>query len=156
MAKTNRRKSLTIEVVKTIDQALIIALVRNECCKWMTGNQKVIDVGQQEKFFKRLTKSHEFCAYLFRFNGNPCGYGIMRFECNEVLLTIGLAKHYRNRGLGAVAIRLMMGIFCDYAIKLSVLKSNRRAIRLYKKLGFKIVRKTRKQLHMRHENDTTP
>lgn len=69
-------------------------------------------------------------------------------------LGIGLRDDYQGLGLGAALLAYLIGlgrsVLRKQAIALSVMKENRRALHLYRKFGFKVVR----EITFREPNDS--
>lgn len=143
---------MTLEPVITYEEALAVALIRNECCRWMTGNSKRLTVGEQLAFFAKIQKSNGWCFLLARNERVPCGYAIIRkLDKNRACLTGGLAECFRGEGLGKMLFKRILS-WCEVVAFgkpwLEVLRTNRRAINLYRSLGFTVTRKTRRTLEM--------
>lgn len=141
---------MTLDPVITLEEAFAVALIRNECCQWMTNDQDVLDVERQLKFYNLLKRSAGTRLFIARHNKVPCGYAVLQVHDEKALLSLGLAKPFRGKGLG----KLLCQRLIDYSLRrwmkpwLMVLRSNRRAIHVYKSLGFKVTEQTKRLLTM--------
>ena len=96
----------------------------------------------REMFLEEL-RLQSFCRILQGEEGMVLGYGITRLQLDEWhLLTVGVAPGFRRRGYGA---RLLTDIIekaaktASRSVLLEVRASNKGALNLYKKLGFKVL-----------------
>lgn len=142
---------MTIVEVKSREEALAVALIRNECRKYLTGNRRAISASEQLSFYSNIPA--RFSLYMVRVMGIPCGYAVIRGTDDGDCLTGCLIDSFRGRGWG----RVMFSRLVEMADKpiLNVLKTNKRAVNLYLSLGFKVYRKTAKLLYMRYDKNTT-
>lgn len=110
-------------------------------------NYYIKDFGQQKGdlcIFAVLDETIIGAAWLRIWNGDKKGYGYIDAETPE--LSIAVLKEYRNLGVGK---RLMSNIidlsfyqgklFCKQ-LSLSVQKDNHQAVKMYKKIGFEVVK----------------
>lgn len=159
--ESTKVKEVTLHRVVTPTQALAAALIRNECCQWMTGNSRKRSVGSQLKWFS--AKPANLDLYLV-FDGetvNPVGYAVIQlkggtWKDGAWWLTGGIAAHKRGQGYGKALFQYLIaacGMGVNGDIWLSVLKTNRRAISLYKKLNF-VTKKTTKRLFVMQYDPT--
>lgn len=151
---------LRLRPVETATEALAVALIRNECRRWMTRNTRALDVGQQLEFFRNTRRRRPRHLLLVveraettlrptrtRRMGDsamewvPAGYAVLRREGRQIWLTGGLAAPFRGRGLGRQIFTKLTQIveIVKKEAWLEVRKSNRRALRLYRSLGFEEV-----------------
>lgn len=137
---------MTVDPVKTLEEAFAVALIRNECRLFLTGNRKAITTSEQEDFF--VWTPSGITLYIVRSIGVPCGYALIRKDGKRRWITGCITKRYRGIGLGRRLFMHLRRAAGNNAV-LSVLRSNKRAIRLYRSLGFVVYRKTQKLLYMR-------
>jgi ribosomal protein S18 acetylase RimI-like enzyme len=142
-----------IRRVQDFAEAYACALIRNECRQWMTNDTKVIGVGEQVEFFKRVWRNNSPRFFIACYGYVPVGYAIIKVEGKSACLTGGIAKDFRGRGLGRELFEYLIAYCIAGRLKpwLSVLRSNRRAIRLYKSLGFEITRFTKRIYTMEYK-----
>lgn len=116
-----------------------LRLIRNQCRDFMTRNKNIITQEEQKEWYNNIDKT-KLIPYLFYENNEAIGYGIIRIESDSCLLTGGLIEQFRDKGLG----KILFNSLClesnkmNKDIKLEVLKTNSRAFKLYKNLGFAI------------------
>ena len=119
--------------------------IRNTCKDFMTRNTQEIDAESQLKWWKNLDKKTNFPYLLFKVeHGVVCvtvGYGYVRIEDNQVLLTGGLLPVDRNMGHGKKLFEMMISSSKKFnlPIRIEVLNTNTTAYEMYKKIGFKII-----------------
>ncbi len=99
-----------------------------------------------EAFKREFELSYSY-KYVLEHAGRVIGYIIFWIIDREAtVMTFALSREYRGKGLGKFFFREMMERIRKYADKiiLDVRKSNIKAIRLYKDLGFRIVKERKK------------
>lgn len=139
--------TLSLEPVKNYAEALAVALIRNECCRWMTHNDKPLNVTQQLRFFERLKHDKKLALFICRAGDVPCGYALIKRVGRKAWLTAGIATLFRGKGFGRFVFQTLIWLCGSRQKWLEVLRTNRRAIRLYKNLGF-VIRKTTRRIHV--------
>lgn len=146
---------LSLEPVTSYAEAFAVALIRNECCRWMTHNNKPIAVGQQVQFYRRLIRSEKLRLFLLRIepDGAPCGYALTKKSGYKVWLTAGIATAFRQRGFGRHVFKTLIKLCDGTKPWLEVLRTNYRAIRLYHSLGF-VIRKTKPKIFVMQYDPT--
>jgi ribosomal protein S18 acetylase RimI-like enzyme len=132
---------MTLEHVTSYEEAYTVALIRNECREWMTLDREVLDVKRQKEFYEGLKDRRNIFLFIVREHAEPCGYAVMQIEGKRACLTGGLALPYRGKGLGRQLFTMLIANAQRRRLQpwLEVLKTNERAIGLYKSLGFKTV-----------------
>lgn len=143
---------MTVAKVKTQEEALAVALIRNECRKYLTGNKNSIGVMEQLEFFHNMPAGTSL--YLIKHLEMPCGYALIRNEGKSKCITGCLIKEFRGYGIGR---KLFQWLTCRAGpnVILNVLKSNKRAVQLYFSLGFKVYKKSKTLLFMRYDRHST-
>ncbi len=129
--------------VNTLEKAEVLRRIRNECRKYMTRNTQEISQKEQTNWYNSLEKT-QLTPYLFveshlGVSFTVIGYGVIRVEDGEVLLTGGLTAKSRGRGLGTLLFTQLIQISkatYNLPISLEVQRLNIIARNLYKKLGF--------------------
>ena len=133
--------------VETAAEALAVALIRNECRRWMTHNTHALDVKQQMDFLnhelRRRRPAPRFCLLIVEGRRAPedwipMGYAVLRRDRRRLWLTGGLATPFRGQGHGRWLFTTLLRLaeVADWEPWLEVRKSNRRALRLYQSLGY--------------------
>lgn len=144
---------MMVSRVKTYEEALAVALIRNECRQWMTNNNCLIGVGEQLAFFKKIRSGRcRMFLFIVREDGEPIGYGVLKINRNRACLTGGLAEVFRGKGLGKKLFRTLrdMAVLLNKKPWLTVLRSNMKAVRLYTHLGFHITKATKRLYTMEY------
>lgn len=123
---------------------LYIRKLRNDCADYMTRDKRKINLFRQIWWFYRHYKKHQqegkIQAFLFYFNNQVAGYGVVSLESHP-MLSGGLGLQFRDKGLGYELFKFLT----EYAkkkyedrlpVSLEVLETNSRAFSLYERLGF--------------------
>lgn len=131
---------LKVENLETVES---LRIVRNSCREYMTNYNQEIGHEQQKEWFAKLDRNKNFPFLFFeKDNHMPIGYGFITTNSNTCYLTAGLVEEYRGKSLGQILFNLLIGE-CKKMnfenIELEVFKTNERAYKLYKKLGFKVI-----------------
>ncbi len=85
--------------------------------------------------------------YVLENDGNVIGYSVVWIVKGEAfLMTFAVAPEYRGKGVGKEFLRMLLEDLKGKAevIQLDVRKSNLPAIRLYRSMGFRIVKERKK------------
>ena len=118
---------------------------RNACREFMTRNTEYITSAQQANWYKKLDKEYNKLFILYKMHHGAVlediGYGYIRVENDEVLLTGGVTSSERGNGYGYILFsRLVMNsLKYGLPIRLEVLKTNAAGIATYKKADFTII-----------------
>jgi len=125
------------------DNLELLRCIRNECRLFMTRNDSEISKAQQAKWFRTINKN-QFMPYIFNKGSVSIGYGAIKIDGDEALLTGGLLLQYRGHGYGLTLFEYLIekSKRMDKRVELEVLKNNIRAIKTYRKLGFRITYET--------------
>jgi ribosomal protein S18 acetylase RimI-like enzyme len=118
-----------------------LRLIRNNCRQFMTNNQQEISRSEQLAWFKSLDPDrHKVFLFKVPHEGvyYPVGYGIVNLDNWSAVLTGGIVTGYRGLGYGRKLFEELVSQGLQYRkrVRLDVLRSNERAISLYKSLGF--------------------
>lgn len=141
----NNDTTLLLKLVRSNDEVETLRVIRNTCRNFMTRQTHELSSEAQQIWWQRLDKSVNFPYLFFKLEHgvivDPIGYGYVRFENGEVLLTGGLVPEVRGQGYGKTLFELMINSSKRYnaPIKLEVLNTNINAFGMYKKLGFQIL-----------------
>jgi len=114
---------------------------RNSSKQFMTRYQNEITIEKQKLWYDNLSSNTTPYIFMVCEMGvifYPCGYGIILIENDIAMLTGVVDEGNRGEGLGR---RLFSNLISEAKkktnkIHLEVLKTNERAINLYKSLGF--------------------
>jgi len=100
------------------------------------------------RIFEREIEAQNSYKRLVRFSGSVVAYIVTWTIYDEVhILNIAVHPDFRNIGLGEMLLRDCLGYSYDKGSKLALLEvriSNRSAIRLYEKIGFRTMRVRKK------------
>jgi ribosomal protein S18 acetylase RimI-like enzyme len=141
----NEQPTLLLKLVRNNDEVETLRVIRNTCRNFMTRQTYEISADLQQVWWQRLDKSVNFPYLFFKLQHgvivDPIGYGYVRFENGEVLLTGGLIPEERGQGYGKTLFGLMINSSMRYnaPIKLEVLNTNTNAFEMYKSLGFEVI-----------------
>jgi len=129
---------------------------RNACREFMTRNTDYISAQQQSKWFDGLDKNTNRLLLLNKIHHGAVvediGYGYIRIENSEVLLTGGITSNERGKGHGFFLFERLVLHSLKYGlpIRLEVLKTNAAGIATYKKVGFKVISEDEKIYKMEY------
>ena len=150
-------------VMKQIDvehEVETLRTLRNECRHFMTRHTNLISKEQQLNWWNKLDKEKNKLYLLQKvINGViavTIGYGYIRVENNEVLLTGGLSAEERGKGYGRKLFEYMVDIAkqFDHPIKLELLKTNTRAFAVYNSIGFRVIGDDGQNIYMEYYYDS--
>lgn len=156
----NDEISILIKLVTSDSDVETLRVIRNTCRTFMTRQIYEIDTQNQQIWWQKLDKSTNFPYLLYKAEFGviiyPIGYGYVRFENGEILLTGGLIPEERGKGYGKKLFELMINSSKRYnvPIKLEVLNSNTNAFEMYKKIGFTVISKDDKITKMEYHYDS--
>lgn len=129
--------------VQTLREALIMRRIRNACREFMTHNNGHIGLLRQIVWFYTAYargRSLAFQAFVWRMNGRPVGYGIVRVANDKWWVTGGLIESARGKGFGRKIFETVTRV-CHIVGEdawLDVFRDNRPAVELYYSLGYKL------------------
>jgi ribosomal protein S18 acetylase RimI-like enzyme len=111
------------------------------------------DDGVQQRFFDDRFASRQ--SQVIQVDDEDIGILQLEERPGEVVLAlIELLPAWQGKGIGTAIIRSLLAQ--GTAVSLRVLTTNPRAAALYRRLGFRIVRRGPEHLYMRAEPATTP
>lgn len=137
--------TITLNPVLNMVDVEIVRSHRNACREFMTRNTDYISAKEQQKWFVGLDKYYHRLLLLNKIHHGAVvediGYGYIRVENGEVLLTGGITSNERGKGYGHFLFERLVLNSLKYGlpIRLEVLKTNAAGIATYKKVGFKII-----------------
>jgi ribosomal protein S18 acetylase RimI-like enzyme len=139
--------------------AELVRVLRNDCRDFMTRDTEFITTEQQLHWWNNLDHETQklYLVWDSDLSDNELGFGYIKVEDDCVLLTGGLDKQYRGKGLGTKLFTRLVSASLEYKkpIRLEVLKTNFAGIRTYQKVGFKIINENDRIIQMEYVNDTT-
>jgi len=140
----------------SIIHAYHLMRIRNSCRGYMTNSQDKINILSQLKWFYT---QKEYECYLGYVGNKPVAYGLIWVGNTSVLVknrkehpyvSGGLLPKFRGQGLGRELFKFLTERACElrgYSY-LTVFQYNRRAIQVYKSLGYSIVGEEGNTYHM--------
>lgn len=132
--------NVVLKRVQTAEEAESLRIIRNHCKDFMTRDTSYISENQQQKWFSTISANiNVFILYEIEFGVivTPIGYGLIRKEIDQYIISGGLIPESRDKGYGKILFKyLLENVKSDLPIMLEVLKSNIRAFSIYNKLGF--------------------
>lgn len=158
MTTTTSVLTLKFKEVKTVWDVLELRRLRNECREFMTHDQKAISVWQELRWFYNTYKLWQEMgwarAYLAMWQSTPVAYGFIRNLEIEPILSGGVSKDFRGWGFGEKTFRFLLKEARGkkkLKVVLDVLVTNKPAVSLYKKIGFKEMYRTVSVIYMKYE-----
>lgn len=148
---------LVLKKIETLEEALILRNIRNECREFMTRDTSYISEEQQKRWYANLKPDFKiFLLYSVELGviSSPIGYGLLREEGDSVLISGGLVESERGKGYGSILFNYLIKNVKDKKIKLEVLKSNTRAFVIYNNLGFRVVNDDGELITMEYNYDS--
>lgn len=133
---------LVLKKIESLDEALVLRGIRNQCREFMTRDTSYISEEQQKRWYNNLKPDFKiFLLYSVEFGviSSPVGYGLIREEGEVSLISGGLIESERGKGYGSVLFNYLIKNVNNKNIKLEVLKSNTRAFVIYNNLGFRVI-----------------
>lgn len=128
--------------VTSLRSALAMRKIRNDCREYMTHDQSFIGIRRQIRwFYDRYMPERErgrWRAWIFRYDGKPVGFGLIRLIGDNWWLTGGLLYDWRGRGLGEWIFSHLIDM-SGHNVYIDVLTTNHRALELYDRMGFRPV-----------------
>jgi ribosomal protein S18 acetylase RimI-like enzyme len=149
---------VVLKKIETLEEAMILRNIRNQCKDFMTRDCSYISEDQQKRWFENLDPNVKiYLLYLVEFGvvSSPVGYGLIREEAGFSLVSGGLVESCRGKGYGKILFDyLIKNLDKEMPIKLEVLKNNTRAFFIYNKLGFRVVKDDGKVITMEYHYDS--
>jgi len=153
----NDNINLVLKKVENEQDIELLRNIRNECCSFMTNNSNKISKLEQKRFFEIKPENYKiFLLHEIDFGviESAIGYGLIKDNENESIITLGLSENCRNKGYGKHLLKLLI-LNCsnNKPIRLEVLKTNTKALSLYNNLNFRIISDDGKIIKMELVND---
>lgn len=141
-----------------LEDAEIFAKWQNdlEVTNALGNSTGVMSLENEKEWLKNNIDKHVYAIVTLeddRLIGN-CGFQVLdqARRCGEIAIYIG-DEEYRNKGYGTEALKLLLDFGFDYLnlqnVILKVFSFNERAIRCYKKVGFKEIGKRRQSYYLK-------
>ena len=133
---------------------------RNECKDYMTRNTNFIYQEDQFTWWRNLYKENNKLFLVHKVVDGVVayiiGYGYIRVENGEVLLTGGLTEKERGKGHGLQLFSFLLenGKKFNLPVRLELLKSNVKAFIVYNNLGFRVTSDDGKIIKMEYRHDS--
>lgn len=153
-------ENIVLKLVEHDTEVQIARTIRNECRNFMTRNKNLITCEEQQSWWKNLDKTNNNLYVLYKIEcgvvSYPIGYGYVRVENNEVLLTGGLIESERGKGFGGKLFKCLVENSKKFKlpIKLELLKTNTKAFTVYNSLGFRVIGDDGKKIYMEYHYDS--
>ena len=133
-------EKILIYKVKSIKDFFFLRKVRNLNLKFFTENKKYLSVFQQIYFYFFLSKKYKI--YIIKKNNKNAGYLLLKKHKKVYFITQVILKEYRRQNLGTQIVDFAKKRYNNLVAKIFL--SNKRSIYFHKKLGFKILKKEKK------------
>ena len=151
---------VVMKPVKNAEEVEELRNIRNECRSFMTRHNQTISPQQQQEWCNKLDKDTNKLYLLHKVIDGVVsyiiGYGYIRVENNEVLLTGGLNESERGKGHGTQLFKYLVENAKQFKlpIKLELLKTNTRAFAVYNSIGFRVVHDDGQNIYMEYFYDS--
>lgn len=132
--------SVKLRYAPGLFDALKMRKIRNTCREFMTRDRSEIGVLRQVRWWltRDMDEFHPFLLETIEPPRQTIGYGLLRVDGGQGLLTGGLLPEWRGKGHGRFLFKRMTGVAEGLGLQpaLEVLTDNTRARLLYESLGF--------------------
>lgn len=148
---------LVLRKIETLDDAMLLRNIRNQCREFMTRDISYISEEQQKRWFMNLKPDFKiYILYSVEMGliTSPIGYGLIREEGEYSLISGGLIESERGKGYGSTLFNYLIKNVENKKIKLEVLKSNTRAFVIYNNLGFRVINDDGEMITMEYNYDS--
>lgn len=105
-------------------------------------NQEIFkdEILYDKNFIKKFCDLQQ--GLIAKIDGTPQGYILFDRKKEDtlsfVIVSIGVKNEHRKKGIGSQLLKMTIKHLCEYNIYLHVRINNENALKLYKKMGFKI------------------
>lgn len=134
---------ITFRLVASLRDALIVRRLRNLCRQHLTNFQGEIGLLAQARWYfahyRKDVRESKYRVFLFsRRDGSPIGFGALRLENDNLLITECVHPGLRGNGYGKFILRQMISTANREGrdIIAEIWASNDRSISLHEKRGF--------------------
>ncbi len=129
---------LRIDPLLTLEEALALVQIRNECRLMMTNDQREITPDEQRKWFETVYSKQnpqKYRVWLLKID-KIIGYFAAK-ECDEgFYITEGIRQESRGKGAGSFLLQTMVNHLSDKHLFADIFNDNVASIRLHQKFGF--------------------
>jgi len=131
---------LRIDPLMTLEEALDLARIRNQCRLRMTNDQREITLDEQKKWFETFyiqQNPQKYTVWLLK-EESIIGYFAAK-ECDEgFYITEGIQEDRRGKGAGSFLLQIMINQknFSSKCLFADIFDDNVASIRLHQKCGF--------------------
>jgi RimJ/RimL family protein N-acetyltransferase len=136
-------KNMIFKPVTTLSEALSVRQIRNECRKFLTNYTGYISIPRQTRwyltYYKQAARAGIYRIFIARDGkGVPVGYGALKLDDGELLVTECVAEKYRGRGYGRKILKKLITIAKREGATLvaEIRTTNIISVALHKKCGF--------------------
>lgn len=134
--------SLKIALLSNLEEALVLASIRNQCRHLLTNDQSEITQSKQAHWFNEIytrQNPQSYKVWLLKEDDSVIGYFAAKETEEGVYITEGLAENRRGIGLGTYLLSSMIKskIFSGKTLYADIFNDNHPSVNLHKKFGFK-------------------
>ncbi len=133
---------LSISPLTTLEEALTLALIRNECRKMMTNDQREILPANQKLWFESFYLKQtpiKYRVWLLKEQRGIIAYFAAKQEADGFYITEGVREESRGKGAGSFLLKQLLcpEIFPALPLYADIFNGNNASIHLHEKFGFK-------------------
>lgn len=130
--------SLTVKPLKTLEEALAVAAIRNGCRKLMTGSQEEISPARQREWFQNeYTTQSAYRVWILRDRDGLRGYFAAKEARNGYAITEAIDPVHQGKGLGRFLLnRMIQETFSQSLLYAEIFNHNTPSIKLHAGAGF--------------------
>jgi GNAT superfamily N-acetyltransferase len=126
---------MRIEKVKTLEQAQIVRMIRNEGRAYMTNNTAFISSEDQHRWFLIGDRDNRQLYLYYDNYDSPVGFGYLQVKSNKTWATLAVYKEYHNTGYGTKIYQHLASLS---EIWIEIFSDNRSSLVAALKAGFEI------------------
>jgi len=140
-------EKILIYKAKSINDFFFLRKVRNLNLRFFTENNKYLSVFRQIYFYFFLRKKYKI--YIIKKNSKNAGYLLLKKNNKIYFITQVILREYRRQNLRTQMVNFAKKKYNNLVAKIFL--SNKRSIYFHKKLGFKILKKEKKIIHLNYK-----
>lgn len=143
--------ALDCRLVTTLRDALIVRRLRNSCAQFMTNVRESIGWWAQVTWYFRHYRpglsDQNLRIFLFAERRSQVGYGALKLDGDQLLVTECIAPEHRGRGLGKAILGELIRVAGreGRALIAEIWASNAASVRLHESAGFRLDGTTERQ-----------
>lgn len=129
---------LHIDPLTTLEEALTLAQIRNECRLRMTNDQREITPDEQKKWFETFyieQNPQKYRVWLLK-GEKIIGYFAAKESDEGFYITEAIRENSRGKGAGSFLLQTMVNHLRDKPLFADIFDENVASIRLHQKCGF--------------------